>query len=533
MKGSDILVRQLEKEGVQWVFGIPGEENLDLMDSLRDSSIEFVLTRHESSAAFMAGMIGRLTSKPGVCLTTLGPGAANMAIGVGEAYLGYCPMVAMSGQLSRTCQREPRKQYLDLMSMFRPITKDAISLSSAATIPEMVSRAFSTAASERPGPVYLELPEDVMKEKFEGEPRSAPWEESCGPSAPDLSPVRDLLLRAQRPIILAGAGVVRGHAGAELIRFAERWSVPVAMTWLGAGSVPFDHPLSLGTVGLRRADIMRAAFEAADLVVLVGFDLMEFEPQYWNTGVAKKITYIAAAPCDSVPGFAPDLQVVGDLGKSLRSLTDAARSGANWTAGLKTNLSEMLSSVPDGSESVKPQAIVRAIRNALGREDIAVSDVGAHLIWMAQRYPVYKENTLLMSNGLIPMGVGVPWAIAAKLTHPKRKVVASIGDGSFMMTGMELLTAKELGTPFVTVVWNDSELALIRIKAEKAFGRSHGTTFSNPDIVGYAKSLGATSHNVTSAGDLEETLEQCLRDDELAVIDVTVDRKETARLTPS
>lgn len=532
MKGSDILVRQLEEQGVERVFGIPGEENLDLMDSLIGSGIEFVLTRHESSAAFMAGMVGRLTSRPGVCLTTLGPGAANMVIGVGEAYLGYYPLVAMSGQLSRECQRGPRKQYLDLMAMFRPITKDAISLSSAAAIPEVVGRAFSVAAAERPGPVYLELPEDVMKERFEGAP-PALWEERCGPSVPDVGAIMDLLLHAQRPIILAGAGVVRGRASAELRSFAERWSVPVGMTWMGAGSVPFDHPLSLGTVGLRKADMARAAFESADLIILVGFDLMEFEPQYWNFGTAKKVIYIAAAPCERVPGFEPNLQVIGDVGRSLGLLADHGSSRPVWTSELKSKLEDTITAVPEQIEGVKPQAIVRAIRSSLGREDIAVSDVGAHLIWMAQRYPVYKENTLLMSNGLIPMGVGVPWAIAAKLTHPERKVVASVGDGSFAMTGTELMTAKELGAPLVTVVWNDSELALIRIKQEKAFGRSHGIGFENPDVVGYAESLGATGYRVASAGELEETLERCLREDELAVIDVMVDRKEAARLTPS
>lgn len=529
MKGSEILVRQLESEGVQRVFGIPGEENLDLMDSLRDSSIEFVLTRHESSAAFMAGMVGRLTGRPGACLTTLGPGAANMVIGVGEAYLGYQPMVAMSGQLSRACQRKPRKQYLDLMSLFRPITKGVISPASANEVAGSARRAFGLAAQERPGPVYLELPEDVMKERLEGEMRLAPWEESCGPSAPDLDAVKDLLLGAERPVVLAGAGVVRGHASAELVRFAERWGVPVAMTWLGSGSVPFDHPLSLGTVGLRRADLMRSAFEVADLVLLVGFDLVEFEPQYWNFGTAKKVAYIGAAPCDTVPGFAPDLQIVSDVRLTLGSLGDHGSSKQVWTSELKAKLTATLADVPDGQKGVKPQAIVRAIRNALGREDIAVSDVGAHLIWMAQRYPVYRENTLLMSNGLIPMGVGVPWAIAAKLVHPDQKVVASVGDGSFAMTGMELLTAKELRTPMVVVVWNDGEYRLIRAKQEAGFSNKYGVEFSNPDYLDFAKSLGIKTYRAETAAELNDTIARGLKDDEVVLIDVTVDRTESLR----
>lgn len=528
MKGSDILVRCLEEEGVERIFGIPGEENLDLMDSLRDSGINFVLTRHESSAAFMAGMVGRLTGRPGVCLTTLGPGAANMVIGVGEAYLGYCPLVAMSGQLSRACQREPRKQYLDLMSMFRPITKGTISLTSVEAIPEAAGEAFSMASRERPGPVFLELPEDVMGARYDGPPQAS-RPDAVAVRAPDLSGVRELINSSERPIILAGSGVVRGRASAELVRFAERWNIPTAMTWLGAGSVPFDHNLSLGTVGLRRADMMRAAFEAADLVILVGFDLMEFEPQYWNFGTPKKVAYIAAAPCDNVHGFAPDLQVVGGLERSLGALSDGGRSGPVWTDELKRRLEDLLASVPAQGGGVKPQAIVRAVRRSLGREDIAVSDVGAHLLWMAQRYPVYRENTMLLSNGLIPMGVGIPWAIAAKLTHPERKVVASVGDGSFAMTGMELLTAKELGTPFVVVVWNDGEYRLIRAKQEAAFKRSFGVEFHNPDLLRLAQSMGIDSVQVSSATDLEHALAKGLKEDEITLIDVVVDGNEPLR----
>ncbi len=525
MKGSDLLVKCLQAEGVERIFGIPGEENLDLMDSLIGSGIEFVLTRHESSAAFMAGMTGRLTGRPGVCLTTLGPGAANMTIGVMEAYLGYCPLVAMSGQLPAECQRSPRKQYVDLRSMFRPITKECISVRSGDDVPHLTRRAFALATEERPGPVFLELPQDVMGQSAEGAPREIISRDTMKVPPEALAMVRELLTTSQRAVVLSGAGVVRGCAEEELRRFAEVWNLPVAMTWLGTGVMPFDHPLSLGTIGLRRADMMRAAFEAADLIILVGFDLMEFEPQYWNFGTAKRVAYIGSAPSDIVPGFAPDVQAIGDVSTSLRSLANASRPGTVWTSELRDELVEMLSTVPEETYGVKPQAIVRAVRSALGREDVVVSDVGAHLIWMAQRYPVYKENTLLMSNGLFPMGVGVPWAIAAKLTHPERKVVASVGDGSFAMTGMELMTAKELGTPIVTVVWNDQSLDLIRIKQEQAFGRSFGTSFNNPDLVSYARSMRVESIKVTTEAELREALTHYLRDDVLALIDVAVDKE--------
>ena len=533
MKASDLLVKCLEKEGVQRVFGIPGEENLDLMDSLIGSSIEFVLTRHESSAAFMAGMTGRLTGRPGACLSTLGPGAANMVIGVAEAYLGYCPMVAMSGQMGVDCQNHPRKQYVDLMSMFRPITKRCISLRTASEIPPRTQEAFSFAAQERPGPVFLELPEDVLRMSTDAVPVMMTEEGTSNVQETLLAKVRDLIASSQHPLVLAGAGVVRGGVSAGLRSFAEACNVPVAMSWLGAGSLPFDHPLSLGTVGLRRADMMRAAFETSDLILLIGFDLLEFEPVYWNYGMPKTVVYIGEAPADNIPDFAPDLQLVGDMDGTLRALASHPQPAYDWTSDLRDRLHEHMTDVPGQERGVKPQAIVRAIRDALDKEDIAVSDVGAHLLWMAQRYPVYKENTLLMSNGLIPMGVGIPWAIAAKLAHPDRRVVASVGDGSFLMTSMELETAKRLGTPFVTVVWNDGGLDLIRIKQEKAFGRTIGTKFDNPDLIKYAESMGMEGYMISSPEELKETISRCLRDDALALINVSVDSRENERLRPS
>lgn len=533
MKASDLLVKCLENEGVTRVYGIPGEENLDLMDSLVDSGIDFVLTRHESSAAFMAGMTGRLSGRPGACLSTLGPGAANLVIGVAEAYLGYSPMVAMSGQLPAECQRYPRKQYLDLMSVFRPITKACLSLREPGEIPGRTREAFLLAGQERPGPVFLQLPEDVLRESTDGVPLHVAEKDTRPVPEALLSRVGNMIASSRRPLILAGAGVTRAGASGALASFAEAWGLPVAMSWLGAGTLPFDHPLSLGTVGLRRADMMRSAFEASDLILLVGFDLMEFEPMYWNFGTPKRIIYLGEVPADEVPGFSPDLQLVGDLEGSLRSLAIGQVMAPRWTSDLQQRLRDTINTVPRQGKGVKPQAIVRAVRDSLGRDDIAISDVGAHLLWMAQRYPVFKENTLLMSNGLIPMGVGVPWAIAAKLEHPERKVVASVGDGSLAMSGMELETAKRLGTAFVTVLWDDGGLDLIRIKQEKAFGRTIGTEFGDTDWARLAESLGAVGMVARTSDELSEMLSTCLRDDVLAVIDVKVDAQENDRLKPS
>ena len=523
------MVKCLESEGVRHVFGIPGEENLDLMDSLIDSDIDFVLTRHESSAAFMAGMVGRLTGRPGACLTTLGPGASNMVIGVAEAYLSYNPMVAMSGQVAGECQRHPRKQYIDLVSMFRPITKNSFSMPSADAIPELTRKAFDLAAQERPGPVFMELPEDVLKERTDAMPLSFA-ERERNHVIQDMGALRTLLAAAERPLVIAGAGVLRAGAVGALREFVNAWNIPAAMTWMGAGAVAFDSVLSLNTVGLRRADMVHAAFEESDLIILVGFDLIEFEPRFWNIGREKKVAYIGAAPCDVVPGFRPDIEVVGDLRGLLTASSRQPVRKAEWASNIRRQLHDSLTALPAEGKGVKPQHIIRTIRDCLGRKDIAVSDVGAHLIWMAQRYPVYEPNSMLLSNGLIPMGVGVPWAIATKLVHPERKVVASVGDGSFAMTGMELETAKRLGTPFVTVVWSDASYELIRIRQEKAFGRSVGASFGSMDLIKYSESIDINGYSVATMDQLQEKLSKSLNEDSLAIIEVKVDASNNNQL---
>ena len=522
------MVKCLEAEGVRHVFGIPGEENLDLIDSMIDSDIEFVLTRHESSAAFMAGMVGRLTRRPGACLTTLGPGASNMVIGVAEAFLGYSPMVAMSGQVRRDCPK-PRKQYIDLVSMFRPITKDSFSVRSADHIAERTRRAFELAAEERPGPVFVELPEDVLKENANTMPQPFA-EEGRKYGVPDVDALRTLLASAERPLVLAGAGVLRTAASEALRSFVSAWNIPTAMSWMGAGAVAFDDELGLNTVGLRRADAVRAAFEEADLIILVGFDLIEFEPRYWRIGCEKTVAYIGAVPCDAVPDFRPDVEIVGDLRGLLGALSRRPNRKTGWASDIRRQLHDSLAALPAEGRGVKPQHIIKAIRDSLGRHDIVVSDVGAHLIWMAQRYPVYEPYTMLVSNGLIPMGVGVPWAIAAKLVHPDRRVVASVGDGSFAMTCMELETAKRLGTPFVTVVWNDSSLDLIRIRQEKAFGRSVGASFGSMDLIKFSESIGINGYSVATIDQLQEKLSKSLNEDSLAIIEVRVDASNNNQL---
>lgn len=530
MRASDLLVRCLEAEGVRRVFGIPGEENLDVMDSIKDSSIEFVLTRNENSAAFIAGTCGRLTGQAHVCLSTLGPGATNMVTGVAEAFLSYVPLVAITGQVGADQAFAPRKQYIDLVQMYGPVTKESFSVRSPARLPAQVRRAFHVAMEERPGPVMMELPEDVMKERTEGRPlrRPATHHVGCDPVA--LGKVRELLKGSGRPLILAGPGAIRAQATQELRSLARAWGIPVAHTWHGAGIMPYDDPLSLNTVGLRGKDHVRRLFEEMDLVLLVGYDLPEFMPSYWNIGAPKRIVSIDQAPTDAVPHLEIDVQLLGRMPDVLGRLAADGVRRDNWAQGHREDLDSCLEGCPADEGLVKPQLAVKAVRRALGREDICTSDVGAHLIWLAKMYPVYKENTLLLTNGLIPMGIGLPSAIGAKLARPERKVVAVCGDGGFLMTAAELETARRLGLGLVVVVFNDSGLGLIKLKHQRAYGRYHGTDFGNPDLARFAESFGAKGYRVSTAQELGERLSSSLEAEELAVIDVPVDYEENKGL---
>ena len=526
MRASDLFVKCLEAEGVRRVFGIPGEENLDLLDSLIDSSIEFVLTRHENSAAFIAGAMARITGKTGVCLSTLGPGATNMVTGVAEAFLSYIPLIAITGQVGADQAFPPRKQYIDLVDMYRPVTKQSLSIASATRIPVQVRRAFDIAASERPGPVHLALPEDMMKSEARGAPLKRARHEIVSCDTGSLERLRGMLAQAEKPMVFAGPGIIRSGAADRFRAFIEGWGIPTVHSWHGAGIIPYDDPLSLNTVGLRTKDNVRKAFEEADLMLLVGYDVPEFAPVFWNIGRRKNIAIIDSIPAPVVPHFEPDIQVVGDIGSVLERLSRNPIKKDNWASAHKDFLEQCVDGCPSDGTPIKPQLAVKAVRQALGKGGICVSDVGAHLIWIARLYPVYRENSLLLSNGLIPMGIGVPWAIGAKLARPEEKVVAVCGDGGFLMTAAELETAKRLGTAFVTVIFNDSGLGLIKYKHRKAYGRDYGADFGNPDFVEYAQSFGVEGYRVSTAKELEETIGTSLAANELAVIDCPIDYSE-------
>jgi acetolactate synthase-1/2/3 large subunit len=531
MRAADLVVRCMEAEGVERIFGIPGEENLDLVDALIDSDMEFIVTKHEEGASIMAEVVGRLTRRPGVCLSTLGPGATNLVTGVADAYLSHIPMIALTGQVRRERAIPPQKQYIDLVRLFEPVTKRSMTIRDPGTVAEGMRSAFDIAVKEKPGPVHVELPEDVMKEDVEGFPLTSEVEMRLAADGAEIDALQELIRHCKYPLIMAGHGVIRQNAARELRMFAEAWNIPVVTTWMGAGAVPFDHPLSLHTVGLRKHDFMMKAFQNADLIILVGYDVLEFQPVFWNVGGEKRVAHVAPFPSDLVRGYRPDLQVIGDISLTLSSMVLSPTRRKNWTVDLRRQLHSKMDDLPEDEGLVKPQLVVRKVRESLGRQDIAICDVGAHLLWMMKLYPAYEENTLLASNGLIPMGFAVPGAIAAKLVHPDRKVVAVCGDGGFMMTSCELETAVRVGAPFVSVVFNDSGYGLIEARQKKTYGRTYGVEFGNPDFVKYAESFGAIGHRVSSAEELGELLPRCLEEEVPCVIDVPVDYGENVKLT--
>ncbi len=530
MKTSELIVKCLEADGVTQIFGIPGEENIELMDSLASSDIKFILTRHEQSAAFMAAVQARMTGEVKVCLSTLGPGATNLVTGVADAMLSFAPVIAITGQAGTERTSPPGKQVLDLPALFRPIVKESITIREGNKVPVLMRRAFDVARQERPGPVHLELPEDVLRNEAMGRPLTRCDNELIWPDRKSLAQIVSIIEEAERPLVLAGQGVVRAGASNALRDLVKRWNIPVIHTWFGAGVVPGDADQSLNTIGVRASDNAREYYERADLVLLAGYDMIEFQPQFWNIGGEKEVIYFGQGPIGHSEHLEPDVQVIGSLKRILQMLAENAHMKQLWGEEVRDRTRALIEEqLPEG-KGAKPQNAIRTIRTALGREDIVVSDVGAHLIWLAKYYPVFRENTLMLDNGLISMGVGVPWAIGAKMAFPHRNVVAVCGDGGFMMSGLELATAKENGVNFVTIIFNDGGYGLIKLKMEKACGRATSVRFQNPDFVRLAQSMGAEGYRVDSSRELSTVLTDCVSRDALAVIDLRVDYTENLKL---
>jgi acetolactate synthase-1/2/3 large subunit len=525
-RASDVFVECLEAEGVKHVFGIPGEETLDLNESLADSSVEFVPVRHEQGGAYIADVYGRLTGRAGVCLGTLGPGATNLVTAVADAYLDRAPLVALTGQADLERMHKESHQYIDIVEVMRPITKWNARLNDAAIIPEVVRKAFKVAESEKPGSTHIELPEDVMASEIEAEPLPRRKPVQPEPAARELLRAADLIRGALNPVALAGNGAVRAGAAPALREFVRATGIPVAETFMGKGLLDPSDPKALGSVGLQAGDYKMAGFEEADVVLAIGYDLVEQSPETWNPNRDKTIVCIDSLPAEIDEYFVPEVELVGDIYHVLSRLSEECRHVPH--SGGSERLREVVlgrfeAAKDDDHFPMQPPRVLYEIRRALGREDILISDVGLHKLWIGRMFPAYEPNTVLIANGLAGMGFAVPAAIAAKLVHPQRKVVAVNGDGGFLMNCQELETAKRFKTPFVCIVWENGQYGSIVWKQDKKFGRHFGVDFTNPDFVKLAESFGLPAWRCESVDDFSKHLGHALGLDVPSLIVLPID----------
>ncbi|MEN9255239.1 MAG: acetolactate synthase large subunit, partial [Gloeomargarita sp. SZTDM-1c_bins_89] len=464
MNTAELLVHCLENEGVEYIFGLPGEENLDLLEAISHSSIQFITTRHEQGAAFMADVYGRLTGRAGVCLSTLGPGATNLMTGVADANLDGAPLVAITGQVGTDRMHIESHQYLDLVAMFAPVTKWNAQIVRPSITPEIVRKAFKIAQQEKPGAVHIDLPENIAAMPAAGYALRQNRQEKICASERSISLAAEAIENAHSPLILVGNGAIRNQAHEALTAFAEQLNIPVANTFMGKGVIPYTHPLALWSVGLQLRDYINCALEHTDLVIAVGYDLVEYSPKKWNPQGTIPIIHIAQTAAEIDSSYIPIVEVVGDISASLQAISQRTnRRGKPDPYALRYRdeiRADYERYAQDTSFPIKPQKLIYDLRQVLGPDDIVICDVGAHKMWMARHYHCLKPNTCLISNGFAAMGIAVPGGIAAKLVAPDRHVVAVTGDGGFMMNCQELETALRVGTPFVTIIFNDGGYGL-------------------------------------------------------------------------
>ena len=534
MTAAELFVRCLENEDVDYIFGIPGEENVHVMDILLDSSIHFITTRHEQGAAFMADVYGRLTGRAGVCLSTLGPGATNLVTGVADANMDRAPVVAIAGQAATTRMHKESHQHLDLVSLFAPITKYSTQIREPEIIPEVVRKAFKQALAEKPGVSFIDFPENIAGADVEGkEPLRVQAAATPEPPAAKVEQAAEIISSAKHPIIMAGNGIIRSRATEQLQAFAEKLQIPVATTFMAKGAIPFSHPLSLGTVGLQAHDYVDCGFDRADVIICVGYDMIEYHPYLWHPEKHAQLLHIDETPAEVDEHYILAAGVIGDVGESLQRIGELARPQHEPNLGTLRDfvLREHSEHAENPAFPMVPQRILWDLRQVLEPEDIVVSDVGAHKMWTARLYEAERPNTCIISNGFASMGIGVPGAIAAKLAHPERTAVTVTGDAGFLMNCQEIETALRIGTAIIILIWNDSEYGLIHWHQLRQFGRPSHITFNNPDFVKFAESFGAKGYRVQAADELVPTLKQAIADDTVVIIDCPVDYSENMKLT--
>jgi len=538
MNTSEVFVRALEKEGVEYIFGVPGEENIDFLEALRKSSIKFILTRHEQGAGFMADIYGRLTGKAGVCLATIGPGATNLFTPVADAYLDRAPMVAITGQTATHRMHKESHQFIDIVSMFKPVTKWNTSISSPEVVTEAVRKAFKLAEAEKPGATHLEFPENIAEEECNN-PGYFEIRKVRRPS-PDYKAVQqafELIKEARKPMVLVGNGALRKRATARLREFLNKTEFAVCNTFMGKGAAGIKYDLNLYTVGLQSRDHVTCAIEEADLIICVGYDIVEYAPRFWNPDGDKKVIHIDFEPAEVDYWYHPTVEVVGDIAGGLwelnQKIDDSFEKGRGKFAlkHRKKILSDICEYDNDISFPMKPQKILHDVRQVMGDEDILISDVGAHKMWIARMYLVYAPNTCLISNGFATMGIALPGGIGAKLVYPERNILTISGDGGFLMNVQELETAVRLGTPTVNVIWTDGTFGLIEWKQNNKYGHAFGTKFNNPDWMQLAEAHGAIGMKVEDDSSLQDVLKEAFAQDKPVVLECPVDYSENIKLT--
>ncbi len=528
MKASDLFIKALENEGVEYIFGVPGEENLDFLESLRTSKIQLILTRHEQGAGFMAATYGRLTGKPGVCISTLGPGATNFTTAAAYAQLGAMPMMMITGQKPIKKSKQGRFQIVDVVDLLRPITKFTKQVVHGNNIPSLVREAFRLAMEERPGAVHLELPEDIADEpdcidrifKVVGHRRPDADKGS-------LQEAARMIEAAKKPLLLIGAGANRKRARAALTEFVNSTGIPFFNTQMGKGVIDERNEHFLGTAALSDHDFVHDAIRMADLIINIGHDVIEKPPFFMQEG-GTEVIHVNFFPAEVDEVYFPQLNVVGDIATSVESLTELVQQKDNWdfTAykEVKDHVEQRLSKYfEDTRFPILPQRVVNILRNTLDEDDIITLDNGVYKIWFARNYHCYQPNTLLLDNALATMGAGLPSGMVAKLINPEKKVVAVCGDGGFMMNSQELETAVRLGLNMVVIILNDNAYGMIKWKQEDMGFENYGLDYNNPDFVKYAESYGAIGHRPGSDAEFVKTLETALTTDGVHLIDLAVD----------
>jgi acetolactate synthase I/II/III large subunit len=535
MNTAELLVKCLENEGVQYIFGLPGEENLHILEALKSSSIQFVTCRHEQGAAFMADVYGRLTGRAGVCLSTLGPGATNLITGVADANLDGAPLIAITAQVSTDRLHIEAHQYLDLVALFAPITKWSKQIVQPNSTPEIVRKAFKIAQTEKPGAVHINVPENVAAMPATAQLLRTNHLDRVYAAFDSIERAAAAIAQAQNPLILVGNGAIRGQASQAITEFATQLNLPVANTFMGKGVIPYTHPLALWAVGLQQRDYISCGFARTDLVIAMGYDLIEYSPKKWNPTGAIPIIHIAPIPAEIDSSYLPLVEVVGDISDSLREILQRCnRTGKPdpYALSLRTAIRENYAQyAEDTGFPIRPQKLIYDLRQILADEDILISDVGAHKMWIARHYHCAQPNTCLISNGFAAMGIAIPGAIAAKLVYPDRQVIAATGDGGFMMNMQELETAVRLKTPFVTLIFNDGGYGLIEWKQMQHFGSSAFIKFGNPDFVKLSESMGLKGYRITDSSELLPTLREALAQDLPTIIDCPIDYRENFRLS--